>query len=83
MLEASEVMMGNDAMAENMQQILTGIQNLELYDILNMLQFKTKLSDLFINWQPVAEFLSQINLNDGLILSLSEADLNIPGVRRK
>ena len=81
MLETSEVMMGNDPMAKNMQQMLKGIQKLEMYDILTMLQFKTKLTDLFINWQPVSEFLSQIGLDDQTINSLGTANLNIPGVR--
>ena len=81
MLETSEVMMGNDPMAKNMQQILKGVKKLEMYDILTMLQFKTKLTDLFINWQPVSEFLSQIGLDDQTINSLGTANLNIPGVR--
>ena len=81
MLETSEVMMGNDPMAKNMQQMLKGVQKLEMYDILTMLQFKTKLTDLFINWQPVSNFLSQIGLDDQTINSLGTANLNIPGVR--
>ena len=81
MLETSEAMMGNDPMAKNMQQMLKGVQKLEMYDILTMLQFKTKLTDLFINWQPVSEFLSQIGLDDQTINSLGTANLNIPGVR--
>ena len=81
MLETSEVMMGNDPMAKNMQQMLKGVQKLEMYDILTMLQFKTKLTDLFINWQPVSDFLSQIGLDDQTINSLGTANLNIPGVR--
>ena len=72
-------MMGNDPMAKNMQQMLKGVQKLEMYDILTMLQFKTKLTDVFINWQPVAEFLSQIGLDDQTINSLGTANLNIPG----
>ena len=81
MLETSEVMMGNDPMAKNMQQMLKGVQKLEMYDILTMLQFKTKLTDLFINWQPVSDFLSQIGLDDQTINLLGTANLNIPGVR--
>ena len=81
MFETSEVMMGNDPMAENIQEMLQGVQKLELYDILTMLQFKTKLSDLFINWQPVSDFLSEIGLDDQIINSLIEAGLNIPGVK--
>ena len=81
MLETSEVMMGNDPMAKNMQQMLKGVQKLEMYDILTMLQFKTKLTDLFINWQPVSNFLSQIGLDDQTINLLGTANLNIPGVR--
>ena len=80
MFETSEVMIGNDPMAVNIQEMLVGVQQLEAYDILTMLQFKTKLSDLFIDWQPVSEFLSEIGLNNDIIGSLNEANLNIPGV---
>ena len=80
MFKTSEAMMGNDPIAVNVQEMLKGVQQLEAYDILTMLQFKTKLSDLFIDWQPVQGYLSEIGLSNQIISSLLEADLNIPGV---
>ncbi len=46
LFEAVEVMLGNDPAAENVRQLLAGIKELELIDILTMLQFDTKVQSL-------------------------------------
>ena len=78
--DSSNVLIGNNPMAENVQQLLSGVQQLKIYDIMTSLQFKTKLADLFINWEPVATFVTELGLESQNVESLGDATLNIPGV---
>ena len=78
--ESSEVLLGNNVIANNANELMKGVQDLEMYKILTMLQFETKLSSLFKDWKPAETFLMEIGLSEESIQSLADADLNIPGV---
>lgn len=73
-------MIGNDPVAQNVQILLEGLHQLEIYQILTMLQFETSLDSLFKNWHAVEKFLQQLNLSSQDIKAVQEAELNIPGI---
>ena len=62
-------------------EMLEGLEDLDLIDILTMLQFKFTVEEVFVNWDPVKSYLeNELNINNGTLNSIAEATLNIPGV---
>lgn len=54
---------------------------MEIYEIVDMMQFKTKLGDLFNNLEPIELFLMELGMSQEDIQAIFESNLNIPGVR--
>ena len=57
MFETTNVMMGNDPIAENVIQMMNGLRELELIDILDMLLLQSTVSEVFTNWYPIKEYM--------------------------
>ena len=75
--------MGNDPISTNVMEMLEGLEDLDLIDILTMLQFKFTVEEVFVNWDPVKSYLeNELNINNATLDSIAAATLNIPGVRR-
>ena len=75
------MLLGNDPISTNVMEMLEGLGDLDLIDILTMLQFKFTVKEVFVNWDPVKSYLeNELNINNGTIDSIAEATLNIPGV---
>ena len=82
MFKSTDVLLGNDPIAVNVKQLSEGLQDLELIELLTMWQFKATLSEVFQNWDPVKLYMTeQLHLSEDTIVTISEAELNIPGVR--
>ena len=79
--QTTEVLLGNDPISTNVMEMLEGLEDLDLIDILTMLQFKFTVEEVFVNWDPVKSYLeNELNINNGTLDSIAEATLNIPGV---
>ena len=79
--QTTEVLLGNDPISTNVMEMLEGLEDLDLIDILTMLQFKFTVEEVFVNWDPVKMYLeNELNINNGTLDSIAEATLNIPGV---
>ena len=64
-------------------EMLEGLEDLDLIDILTMLQFKFTVEEVFVNWDPVKSYLeNELNIHNATLDSIAAATLNIPGVRR-
>ena len=75
------MLLGNDPISTNVMEMLEGLEDLDLIDILTMLQFKFTVEEVFVNWDPVKLYLeNELNINNGTLDSIAEATLNIPGV---
>jgi hypothetical protein len=76
-------MLGNDPAAVNVREVLEGLKKLDLTDILTMLQFDAKVEDVFSDWPPVEQYLTQtLGLSEKQVQSISVAQLDIPGVKK-
>lgn len=77
------MMLGNDPAAVNVREVLEGLKKLDLTDILTMLQFDAKVEDVFSDWPPVEQYLTQtLGLSEKQVQSISVAQLDIPGVKK-
>ena len=75
------MLLGNDPISTNVMEMLEGLEDLDLIDILTMLQFKFTVEEVFVNWDPVKSYLeNELNIKNGTVDSIAEATLNIPGV---
>ena len=82
MFETTNVMMGNDPIAKNVVEMMNGLRELELIDILDMLLLQSKVSEVFTNWDPVKEYMeNRLKLSPKTVEIVSKSDLDIPGVR--
>ena len=82
MFETTNVMMGNDPIARNVVEMMNGLRELELIDILDMLLLQSTVSEVFTNWDPVKEYMeNRLNLSPKTVEIVSKSDLDIPGVR--
>ena len=82
--QTTEVLLGNDPISTNVMEMLEGLEDLDLIDILTMLQFKFTVEEVFVNWDPVKLYLeNELNIKNGTIDSIAASTLNIPGVCRK
>ena len=82
MFETTNVMMGNDPIAENVIQMMNGLRELELIDILDMLLLQSTVSEVFTNWDPVKDYMENgLKLSPTTVEIVSKSDLDIPGVR--
>ena len=82
MFETTNVMMGNDPIARNVVEMMNGLRELELIDILDMLLLQSTVSEVFTNWDPVKEYMeNRLNLSPKTVDIVSKSDLDIPGVR--
>ena len=82
--QTTDVLLGNDPISTNVIEMLEGLDDLDLIDILTMLQFKLTVEEVFVNWDPVKSYLEEeLNIENGTLNSIAEATLNIPGVLRK
>ena len=62
--------------------MMGGLRKLELIDILTMMQFKTSMTEVFEDWNPIQQYMKEkLKLNQETIAVISKAELNIPGVR--
>ena len=77
------MLLGNDPISTNVMEMLEGLEDLDLIDILTMLQFKFTVEEVFVNWDPVKSYLeNELNIKNETLDSIAEATLNIPGVCR-
>ena len=82
MFETTNVMMGNDPIAENVIQMMNGLRELELIDILDMLLLQSTVSEVFTNWDPIKDYMeNRLKLSPTTVEIVSKSDLDIPGVR--